>query len=110
MGLVERAKNICLKPKSEWTEIAGETTANGTLIVNYVLPFAAISAVAELIGGSIVGHTLPFIGTYRVPLITGIVLAIYRFVMAVVGVFVLSLIINALAPSFGCQKNPQQAL
>ena len=47
MGLVERAKNICLKPKSEWTEIAGETTANGTLIVNYVLPFAAISAVAS---------------------------------------------------------------
>lgn len=110
MGLVERAKNICLKPKSEWSEIAGETTASGTLIVNYVLPFAAISAVAGLIGGSIVGHTLPFIGTYRVPLITGIVLAIYRFVMAVVGVFVLSLIINALAPRFGGQKNPQQAL
>lgn len=110
MPLIERAKNICLKPKSEWGVIAGESTASGTLVVGYVLPLVAISAVAGLIGGSVVGHTLPFIGTYRVPIVTGIVLAIYRVVMAVVGVGVLALIINALAPSFGGEKNPQQAL
>jgi len=110
MPLVERAKNICLKPKSEWTVIAEETTASGTLIVGYVLPLAAMSAVAGLIGGSVVGHTLPFIGTYRIPIGTGLVLAIYRVVMAVVGVGVLALIINALAPSFGGEKNPQRAL
>ncbi len=110
MGLVERAKNICLNPKNEWTVIAGETTATGALITGYVLPLAAVSAIAGLIGGSLIGHTVPFVGTYRVPIVTGIVLAIYHLAMAVVAVFVLSLVIDALAPSFGGAKNPQQAL
>ena len=110
MSLVERAKNICLNPKNEWTVIAGETTATGTLITGYVLPLVAVSAIAGLIGGSLIGHSVPFLGTYRVPIVSGISLAIFRLVMGVVGVFVLSLIINALAPSFGGTKNPQQAL
>jgi hypothetical protein len=110
MGLVERAKQICLDPKNTWTVIAGEATPTGPLVTGYVLPLVAIGALAGFIGGSLIGHTLPFIGTYRVPIVTGLVLAIYRVVMGVVGVFVLSFIINALAPTFGGQKDPQQAL
>jgi Yip1 domain len=110
MGLVERAKNICLNPKNEWTVIAGETTATGALITGYVLPLVAVSAIAGLIGGSLVGHSVPFLGTYRVPIVSGISLAIFRLVMAVVGVFILSFVINALAPTFGGTKSPPQAL
>jgi hypothetical protein len=45
-----------------------------------------------------------------VPLVTSLVTSIFAFVMAIVGVFVLSLIINALAPTFGGEKNSTQAL
>ena len=69
------------------------------------MPLAAIGAVAGLIGGSLVGRTLPFIGTYRMPLVAGVGLAVFTFVMAIVGVFLLSIIINALAPTFGGEKN-----
>jgi MFS family permease len=110
MGLVERAKKICLNPKSEWTVIAGETTSTGALITGYVLPLVAVSAVAGFIGGSLIGHSVPFLGTYRIPIVSGISLAIFRVVMGLVGIFVLSLVINALAPNFGGTKNPQQAL
>jgi hypothetical protein len=110
MGLVERAKNVCLNPKNEWTVIAGETTATGALITGYVLPLVAVSAIAGLIGGSLIGHSVPFLGTYRVPIVSGISLAIFRLVMAVVGVFILSFVINALAPTFGGTKSPPQAL
>jgi hypothetical protein len=110
MGLVERVKNICLTPKTEWPVIAAETTATGSLIAGYVLPLAAIGAISAFIGGSLIGHSLPFMGTYRTPMVAGLGIAVFTFVMAIVGVFIISLIINLLAPSFGGEKNSQQAL
>lgn len=110
MDTVTRAKNICLSPKTEWPVIAEEQTPTGALIAGYVAPLAAIGAVAGLIGGSIVGISLPFAGTYRIPMTAGLVSAIFAFVMAIVGVFILSLIISALAPTFDGQKSSAQAL
>ena len=110
MNIVERVKNICLQPNAEWPVIAEETTPTGGLITGYVVPLAAIGAVAGFIGGSLIGYSLPFVGTYRVPIINASAGAILTIVLSVVGVFVLSLIINALAPTFGAQKNSAQAL
>ncbi len=110
MNLVDRAKNICITPKTEWPVIAGETTSTSNMMTGYVAPLAIIGPIAGFIGGSIIGHSLPFVGTYRTPILAGIGIAIFTFVMAFVGVFILSLIIDALAPSFGGEKNKQQAL
>ena len=110
MDLTTRAKNILLAPNTEWPVIAEETTPTSALITGYVAPLAAIGAVAGFIGGSLVGMTLPFIGRYRVPITSGLAGAVFAFVMAIVGVFILAFIINALAPTFGAQKNTAQAL
>jgi hypothetical protein len=110
MDIVTRAKNICLTPDAEWPVIASESTSTGTLISGYVVPLAAIGAIAGLIGGSIVGISLPFLGTYRVPITTGLVSACFTLAAAVIGVFVLSFIINALAPTFGAEPNNMQAM
>ena len=110
MDLKTRARNIVMAPDSEWSVIAEENTPTGTLITGYVVPLAAIGAVAGFIGGSIVGISLPFMGRYRVPITAGLATAVFMLVMAVVGVFILGLIINALAPTFGAQKNSAQAL
>lgn len=109
MNVIDRVKNICLSPKTEWPVIAGETTSAGSLVTGYVAPLAAIGAVAGLIGGSVIGRTLPFIGTYRTSMVAGLSVAVFTFVMAIVGIFILSAIINALAPSFGGEKNSAQA-
>jgi len=110
MDIVARVKNICITPDSEWSVIEQESTPAGTLITGYVLPLAAIGVIAGFIGGSLIGMTLPFVGSYRVPIVAGLGLAIFTIVMAVVGVFILSLIINALAPTFGAEKNSAQAM
>lgn len=110
MSIVDRARNICLSPTTEWPIIAAEPTTTGTLISGYVVPLAAIGAVAGFLGGSIVGYTSLFLGTYRVPVFAGLVLALFTFCMAIVGVFLLSLVINALAPGFGGEQNSIQAL
>jgi hypothetical protein len=110
MAIVERAKNICLKPATEWGVIAEEQTSTADLYKRYVIPLAAIGPLAGFVGNSIVGRSIPLVGTYRFPIGTGLGIAVTTFVLALVGVFVLSLIINALAPKFGGEKNPAQAL
>ena len=104
MNIVERVKNILLTPKEEWPVIAGETTSTAELYTSYIIPLAAIPAVAMFIGWSIIG--IPF----RLGMAMGLSLMVTQFVLALVGVFVLALVIDALAPTFGGEKNQAQAL
>lgn len=110
MAILERVKNICLKPNAEWPVIEAETSSTKELLFGYVLPLAAISPIAGFIGGSVIGRSLPYLGSYRVPMASGLTVAVFTYVMAVVGIFVLSFIINALAPSFNGSKDSAQAL
>ena len=110
MQLVQRAKNIVLTPKTEWDAIAADPTPTGQIVTGYVLPLAAVAAVAGFIGMCLVGMSLPFLGTYRMGIGWGLGLAIYNVVMAVVFVYVIGFIVDALAPTFGGQKNMAQAV
>lgn len=106
VNIVERVKNVLMKPKEEWPVIAGENTSTAELYTSYIIPLAAIPAVAAFIGFSIVG--LPFIG--RLPMMSGLSIMVTNFVLTLIGVFVLSLVIDFLAPQFGGEKNAMQAL
>jgi len=110
MGLIDRVKNILLKPKDEWAVIEGETPSTADLLGNYVAPLAGIAALCGFIGSSIVGTSLPFVGTYRTPIFWGMGIAVLTFAMAFVSVFIVSFIIDMLAPTFGAQKNSAQAM
>lgn len=109
MNIIERIKGILLKPKEEWQTIAGETTPIGDLYKNYVIILAAIGPVATFIGLSIVGVSLPMVGSYRVPIVTGILNAVVQYGLTLVGVYVLAFIIDVLAPTFSGEKNINQA-
>src|SRR6185295_16816655 len=105
-NIIERVKNICISPSAEWGVIDGESAATASLITGYVIPLAAVSAVAGFIGRSVVGITLPFVGgTYRVPFVSGLVAAVLSVALTAVGVVVCAYVIDALAPTFGAQKN-----
>ncbi len=109
MSLVERAKAILLRPKQEWQTIGGETTTIAEMYKGYVVPLAAIGPIASIIGMSIVGISLPFMGSYRIPITTAVASAVVHYVLNLVGVYVLALIIDALAPTFAGEKNLTQA-
>lgn len=106
---MDRVKKILLQPKQEWEVISGETTTTSELYKNYIVPLAAISPVASFIGLSIVGISMPFIGTFRVPLTTSIASAVVYYILGLVGVYILALIIDFLAPTFSGEKNIGQA-
>jgi len=105
MTLIERVKNITLRPNAEWPIIAGEPSSVGGLYTEYVAPLAAINPIALFIGLSIIGVSIPFIGTYRTPFFSGISQAIFSFAMVLVGLLLFAAIVNALAPTFGGRKD-----
>jgi hypothetical protein len=108
-GLVERARNILLKPAETWNVIADEPATAGGLFTGYAAILAAIPPVAGFIGGQVFGHG--FFGiTYRPPFIGALVGAILQYVLSLIGIYVVALIIDALAPTFDGQKNRVQAL
>ena len=109
MNLMERVKAIVLTPESEWPVIAGETGDTAYLFVNYVAYLAAIPAICSFIGGSIIGFTVPTVGTFRVGLVPGLMAAVFQYVLTFVIVYLVALIIDALAPTFGGVKSVPNA-
>jgi hypothetical protein len=110
MNLVERAKNIVLQPGREWPVIAAETTDTKSLFAGYAMPLAAIGPIAAWLGLSVVGISAGILGTFRAPIVAGFGSAVLAYVLSLASVFVLGLIVDALAPSFGGEKNPMQAM
>jgi hypothetical protein len=108
--IIERAKGIVLSPKTEWEKIAAESTDVRSIYVNYAMILAAIPAVCGLLGSTIVGVSLPLIGTVRTPIAAALVQLVLTYVLGLVIIYVVSLIVNALAPTFDGKKDPIQAL
>src|SRR5579863_1604364 len=88
VGLVARVQNILLRPAAEWDVIDAEPATIQGLYTGYVVILAAI---ASVIGNLALSHWLV------VPAVIG---AVVSYALALVGVFVVSYIIDALAPSF----------
>ncbi|WP_309643231.1 Yip1 family protein [Phenylobacterium sp.] len=107
-GLVERVKAILLQPTATWEVIDGEPATIGGLYKSYVIPLALIPAVAGLLGAIVFGYGM-FGVSYRPTIVSSLVSAVVNFGLALGGVFLLALIIDGLAPSFGGVKNQIQA-
>ncbi|HKZ66041.1 MAG TPA: Yip1 family protein, partial [Chitinophagaceae bacterium] len=99
MNLIERAKNIIISPAKEWDIIAAEQPDTGKIITGYVLPLAGAAALAAFIGYGFI--TTRYLGGIN----WGIYYAVYALISAIVGVFISAFVIDALAPSFGSEKN-----
>jgi len=110
MSLVDRVKNIILTPQSEWPVIDREPGDAPYIFTNYVAILAAIPAICGFIGMSIVGTSLPGLGTVRMPVVTGLLDAIVRYLLIFGVVYAVALVTDALAPTFSGRKNFESAL
>lgn len=97
--LIARIKAILLKSREEWPVIAAEPSSIGTILTGYALPLAAIGPVAGLVGGQIFGFSALGI-TYHPSLTAGITTAVISFILSLVSLFVLTAIVQFLAPKF----------
>ena len=108
-GIIERAKNIILKPKETWVAIDAEPATTQSIYMPYVLVLAAIGPIAQFVGGQVFGYGA-FGINFPPPIGTALVSAILSYGLALATVFALALVIDGLAPNFGGQKNQVQAL
>ncbi|HEV3239502.1 MAG TPA: Yip1 family protein [Casimicrobiaceae bacterium] len=94
MNLIDRVKNILLQPKVEWPKIATESATPQSIYLGYIVILVAIAPLAILLrtGGA------------------GLVAAVVHYVIALAVTFLLALIVDALAPTFGGEKNFVQSL
>lgn len=107
--IVERIKAILTTPRTEWPAAAAEPATVQGLYTGYIAIVAALPIIAGFIKGSLIGTSM-FGVTVRTPIGMGIVGLVLHYVLALAIVYVVALIINALAPSFGGQKDMVQAL
>lgn len=108
-GIVDRVKNILLTPKAEWARIEPEAADVNKLYIGYVLPLAALSAICSIIGMVVFGVGVPGLAMLRVPIVEAIITGVIQVAVYVGGVFLLGIIANALAPTFGSVPNQGQA-
>jgi hypothetical protein len=108
--LVERAKSVLITPRTEWPVIAAEPDTISGIYTGYIMILAAIPAVKLFLTFSVIGVSMPFAGNYRTGLLAGLTSAVTTYVLALIGTFVVALIVEALAPTFGGQKDRVQAL
>ena len=109
INIIARVKEILFTPKLAWLVIETEETNTATLYTQYIMILAAIQAVAGFIGMSLFGVSA-FGVSVRVPLMTGLVQMVLGYGLTLAMVYVVALIADALAPTFGGQKSTMNAL
>lgn len=102
MNIIQRAQDILLKPKATWPQIAAEPASVASIFQQWLLILAAIPALASFIGLSLLG-----VGGFgfRLPIASGLVQMVMSYLLALGMVYVMALVVDALAPTFGGRKN-----
>ena len=96
--LIARVKGILLTPKTEWPVIAGEPTTVADLYKGYIVWLAAIPPL------------FAFLLTVRFAPGFALTQLVIQYALTLGMVYVVALIIDALAPNFGGTKDKVQAL
>ena len=100
-SLVARVKGILLNPKAEWEVIEREFATVPTLFSRYAFILAAIGPICGLIGSVVFSHA---------NIIGALVAAVVGYALSLAGVFLLGLVIEALAPTFDGTKDRVSAM
>jgi hypothetical protein len=105
--MIERIKNIILKPNQEWDVIEKEENTLQKLLVSYVLPLSLIAAVCSFIGYGLIGYEAMFIKIKGINI--GIHHALIALLSSTLSFIVCSFVVDALAPGFNSTKNINKA-
>ena len=107
-SLLQRAKAILLQPREEWSVIEGEASSIASLYKSYIMPLAAIGPVAGFIHAVVFGNS--FFGiTHRPSFLSALSTAVVSYIFTLIGVFLMALVIDFLAPRFGGTANRNNA-
>ncbi len=98
-ALINRVLALLVEPAKTWRIIANEPDSGRLLVTRYVLLLASVSAVFSFLGGLLGNNGFVF----------SLVFAVVRLGVAVGSVWLMGILINAMAPSFGTVRNDNAA-
>jgi hypothetical protein len=99
MNPVERVKGILFAPKTEWPKIAAEPASVQSIYTGWVMILAAIGPVVILLSSALFSAGLGLGFGF------GVRAALAGYINALIGVALLALVVDVLAPSFGGSKD-----
>jgi hypothetical protein len=108
--IIQRARALLVAPRTEWPLIAAEPATVRGLYREYIMILAAIPPICQFVKASILGYAWHGFSVYRLGMGAGLTAAIVGYVSSLASVYVLAVIIEALAPNFAGQSNRIQAL
>lgn len=108
--IIQRARALLVSPRTEWPVIAAEPATVQDLYREYIMVLAAIPPICQFVKTSILGYAWHGFRIYRLGVGAGLTAAIVEYVISLLGVYVLAVIIEALAPNFAGESNRIQAL
>jgi hypothetical protein len=107
MEQLDRAVNILKNPLAELTKVKSEGINKNDIIKQYIAILALIPAIAYIIGMGIIGASA---GSFRYPIGTAVAGGILMYILSIVDVYVIGIVINALAPNFSSKQDENQAM
>lgn len=114
MSIIDRAKNILLKPTQEWDVIADEPATMSGLFTGYALPLALLPVAAAILMSGLAGISAAGIATPGSDMasmgLTEVVgMAVIGYVISIILLFAMAMIINLVSPSFNGTSSKVQA-
>ncbi|HLP58006.1 MAG TPA: Yip1 family protein [Candidatus Deferrimicrobium sp.] len=109
-AIIKRVIGIITKPSIEWVVIKeNKLMTVSDMFLKYAIVLAAIPAIAGFIGNALIGTS--YMGfTVRYPVSSALIWAIMTYIMQLVGAFLVGVIIDALATTFGAQKDMVESM
>jgi hypothetical protein len=112
MSIVERAKNIILKPADEWNVVADEPATVGGLFTGYAMILAGLALISGIVAAGLLGIGAEGLAAagMSATLTDTLVRASLGYVVGLAMLYVMALIVNAVSPSFNGRSDFIQSL
>lgn len=114
MSIVERAKNIILKPTDEWNVITSEPATIGGLFTGYAMPLALIPLVSTILFTGLLGISaadmMGFGDGMPLDLMAIAGMELLSLIVSLVSLFVMGTMVKLVSPSFNGTSDKVQAM
>ena len=97
--ILSRAYGLFRDPSAEWEQIRAEETTIPNILIGYVAPLALIPPVCDLIGSTLFNHML------QIEPGQAVLRAAVTWIVSIAFVFLLAILINALAETFEAERD-----
>ena len=114
MSIVDRAKNILMTPADEWNVISAEPATVGGLFTGYAMILAAIPVIAAIVFTGLLGMSAAGLGglgggTVAMGFTAIAGMSVIGYVLSLITLYLMSMIVNAVSPSFNGKSDIVQS-